>query len=234
LLSNAGGGFYTSQDADVGSHDEAALFVDGDVFYRLDDAGRRKLGMPHIDDHVYAYENGLAIAALCVLHEVSADAEPLTRAIRATEFIHKGHVDENGLLRHDAKSPSTLRYLADSASFGLAMMRLYRATNDAIWLQRAERIAKGMDERLLDSATGAFFAHTEDSAAVGVFAQRQKPFGANVISARFYAALGGEYRAKALRILAGVSTPRTLIGQGRMIGEYVLALDELGQVRWGK
>lgn len=234
LLSSPDGGFYTSQDADVGSHDESATFVDGDVYYRLGDVERRKLGIPHVDDHVYAYENGLAIAALCVLHEVSADGETLARAIRAAEFVVKGHVDENGLLKHDAKNPSTIRHLADSASFGLAMMRLYRATNDAIWLQRAERVAKGLEERLLDSATGAFFAHTDDSGAIGVFAQRQKPVGANIIAARFYAALGGEYRAKALRILAGISTPRAVVGQGRMIGEYILALDEVGQVKWGK
>lgn len=234
LLSSPEGGFYTSQDADVGSHDEKAMFVDGDVYYRLGHAERKKLGMPHIDDHVYAYENGLAIAALCVMHEVSADGEALARAIRAAELIWKGHVDENGLLRHDAKNPSSIRHLADSASFGLAMMRLYRATNDSIWLTRAERTAKGLEERLLDSATGALFAHTDDSAAVGVFAQKQRPFGANVIAARFYAALGGEYRAKALRILAGISTPRAVVAQGRMIGEYLLALDEVGQVRWGK
>ncbi len=234
LLSNPDGGFYTSQDADVGSHDEKAMFVDGDIYYRLGDTERRKLGMPNIDDHVYAYENGLAIAALCVLHEVSADGQVLTRAIRAAEFIWKGHVDENGFPRHDAKNPSKIRYLADSASFGLAMMRLHQATNDTKWLERAERIAKGLEERFLDSATGTLFAHTDDSSAVGVFAQRQRPFGANVITARLYAALGGEYRAKALRILAGISTPRAVVGQGRMIGEYVMALDEVGQVRWGK
>jgi uncharacterized protein YyaL (SSP411 family) len=234
LLSSPEGGFYTSQDADVGAHDEKANFVDGYVYYRLGDAERRKLGLPRIDEHVYAYENGLVIAALCALHEASGDAETLSRAIRAAEFIVKGHIDGNGLPKHDAKNPSTIRHLADSASLGLAMMRLYRATNDETWLQRAERLAKAMDERLFDSVTGTFFANTEDSGAVGVFAQRQHSFGTNVLAARFYAALGGDYRTKALRILAGISTPRGVVDQGRMIGEYLLAMDELGQVRWGR
>jgi len=233
FLSSPQGGFYTSQDADVGTHDEKARFVDGDVYYRLGDPQRRTLGLPRIDDHVYAYENGLAIAALCALHESAADVDALARAIRAAEFVLAEHIDKNGLPKHDAKNPSSLRHLADSASFGLAMMRLYQATNDGAWRERAERIAKAMEERFLDSTTGALFAHTEDASAVGVFAQRQRPFGANVLAARFYAAVGGEYQAKALRILAAISTPQAVVGQGRMIGEYLLAVDEVGQVRWG-
>lgn len=234
FLSSPAGGFYTSQDADVGSHDEKANFVDGDVYYRLGDAERRKLGLPRIDEHVYAYENGLAIAALCALHETSGDADALARAIRAAEFVLKGRLDEQGLLKHDAENSSVLRHLPDSASFGLAMMRLFRATNDPVWRERAERVAKAMEERLLDSATGALFAHTEDASAVGVFAQRQRPFGANVIAARLYAALGGDYRGKALRILGAISSPRAVAAQGRMIGEYLLALDEGGMVGWGR
>jgi uncharacterized protein len=232
LLSSPQGGFYTSQDADVGSHDEKAAFIDGHVYYRLNDAERKKLGMPRIDEHVYAYENGLAIAAFCALYEVTNDAEILNRAVRAADFILQGHVDADGLLRHDAKNPATIRYLADSASFAWALMRLHQVTKDAIWRERAERIARVMESKFLDSSTGAFFAHTEDLSAVGVFAQRQRPFGANVLAARLFAALGADYRNNALRVLTGISSPRAVAGQGRMIGEYILALDEVGQVKW--
>ena len=232
FLSSPEGGFYTSQDADVGSHQETATFVDGNVYYRLGDAERRKLGLPRIDQHVYAYENGLAIAALCALHEASGDAEALERAKRAAEVVLKGHVDSHHLLRHDAKNPGGLRHLPDSAAIGLALMRLYRATQEVVWREHAERIARAMEERLMDPATGAMFAHTDEPSAVGVFAERQRPFGANVIAARFYAALGGEYRAQALRILAAISTPRALSAQGRMLGDYVLALDDAAMVRW--
>ena len=234
LLSSPEGAFYTSQDADVGSHDEKARFVDGDVYYRLGDSERRKLGMPRIDENVYAYENGLAITALCALHEASPDADVLARAVRAAEFIVKGHLDENGMFRHDAKSSSKVRYLADSAAFGLAMMHLHRVTNDVVWRERAEKTAKALEERLLDPATGALWAHTDDTAAVGVFARRQRPFVGNVLAARLCAALGGEFRARAGRILAAISTPRTVVDQGRMIGEYILALDDAGMIAWDK
>lgn len=234
MLSSPEGGFYTSQDADVGSHDEHGFFVDGDVYYRLGGSERRKLGMPRVDEHVYAYENGLAIAALCVLYEVSRDGEVLARALRAGEWIMKGHVDAEGLLRHEAKSPSQVRYLVDSAAFGLAMMRLYEATKDSVWRERAERLALSLEGRLVDTATGALWGQTTDVSAGGVFAQRQRPFSANVLTARFYAALGGEFRSKALRTLAGVSTARAVVGQGRMVGDYVLALDDAGMVSWGR
>lgn len=232
LLSSPEGGFYTSQDADVGSHDENADFVDGDVYYRLNDAERKKLGMPHIDDHVYAYENGLAIAAFCALYEVTNEADVLVRAIRAAEFILQGHIDAEGLLRHDAKNTSNNRYLADSASFGLALIRLHQVTKDPIWQERAEKVAKAIEMHFLDVSTGAFFAHKEDSAAVGVFAERQRPFGPNVQAARLFAALGADYRPKAIRVLTGISTPRTIANQGRLIGEYILALDEVFLVKW--
>lgn len=234
MLSSPEGGFYTSQDADVGSHDEGGFFVDGDVYYRLGDSERRKLGMPRVDEHVYAYENGLAIAALCVLYEVSRDAEMLVRALRAGEWIMKGHVDAEGLLRHEAKSSSQVRYLVDSAAFGLAMVRLYEVTKDSVWRERAERLALSLEGRLVDTATGALWGQTTDVSAGGVFALRQRPFTANVQTARFYAALGGEFRSKAIRTLAGVSTARAVVGQGRMVGDYVLALDDAGMVSWGR
>lgn len=234
MLSSPEGGFYTSQDADVGSHDEGGFFVDGEVYYRLGDYERRKLGMPRVDEHVYAYENGLAIAALCVLYEVSRDGEMLARALRAGEWIMKGHVDAEGLLRHEAKSSSPVRYLVDSAAFGLAMMRLYEATKDSVWRERAERLALSLEGRLVDTATGALWGQTTDASAGGVFALRQRPFTANVLMARFYAALGGEFRSKALRTLAGVSTARAVVGQGRMVGYYVLALDDVGMLSWAR
>lgn len=232
LLSSPEGAFYTSQDADVGSHDEHANFIDGDVYYRLNETERKKLGLPHVDDHVYAYENGLAIAAFCTLYEVTNDTDILNRAIRAAQFILHGHVDSDGLLRHDAKSTDATRYLADSASFGFALVRLSQITKNPVWQERAERIAGAIEKKFLDPATGAFFAHTEDPAAVGVFAQRQRPFSPNVQAARLFTALGGDYRNKAIRVLTGISAPRTIANQGRMIGEYILALDDANLVKW--
>jgi len=236
-LSGPEGGFFPSQDADVGAHDEKAAFIDGDVYYRLGDAARRKLGKPRVDEHVYGYENGLAIAALCLFSSITGDADALARAERAGSLIVKGYVDEAGLVRHDAKNESRLRHLADAASFGFALVRLAEVDHKGDWLGVATRIAEAMEKHLADTETGAFFAHTVDAGAVGVFARRDRPFLDNVLAARFLVALGrvrGD-EAKIIRarqVLAALSTPAGVAGQGRMLGEFLLALDEVGLFPW--
>lgn len=39
-------------------------------------------------------------------------------------------------------------------------------------------------------------------------------------------------KTRARRILADVATPRTLDDQGRMVGDYLLALDDAGAYLW--
>jgi len=89
------GAFYASQDADLvpGQHSAG--------YFELSDTERRKLGIPRIDQHVYARENGWAINALVVLSTVSDDQHLLADAIRAAEWIiaHRGMPD--GGYRHD-------------------------------------------------------------------------------------------------------------------------------------
>jgi hypothetical protein len=237
FLSNAEGAFLVSQDADVGSHDEGAAFVDGDVYYRLPDAGRRKLGLPRIDDHVYAHENGLGIAAMCAFFEASGDRDALARAERAAALVLASHVESDGAVRHDAKSSSKVRYLADAASLGRALARLFEVTQNETYRAAAVRIAEAMERTLVDAATGAYFAHTPDPSAAGVFARRERPFSPNVAAARFLAALARatgdtQYRDRARRVLAAVASPRAVADQGRMLGELLLALDEAGVFPW--
>src|SRR4029077_17754660 len=68
FLTSPEGAFYVSQDADL------SVKVTGHEYYALDDAARRRLGIPRIDTHEYARENGWAIVALCELYDVTADA----------------------------------------------------------------------------------------------------------------------------------------------------------------
>jgi hypothetical protein len=82
----------------------------------------------------------------------------------------------------------------------------------------------------LDAETGGCFEHTPDPNAAGAFTRRQQPFVHNVTCARFFAALG--WRDRAQRVLAAIATPRNLDDQGRMVGEFLLALDESGAYLW--
>ena len=229
FLRNEAGAYLVSQDADVGGYDHDAAFVDGHEFFVLDDAGRRALGMPRIDDHVYAEENGLAIVGLLALYETTGESEIVERAAMAADRVLDSHVEPNGRVRHDA-AHSDVHHLSDGATFGLALARLAEARPH--FRQAAEAIADALLRDFRDE-DGAFFAHTPDPAATGVFARRRKPHEANVTAARLLLALDrpGD-REAALQVLMAISRPSALDGQGRMIAPYLLALDEAGLLAW--
>ena len=134
FLMSPDGAFYTSQDADLvkGKH--------SGEYFSLDDAARRKAGVPAVDKHIYARENGWAIAALCDLYMASGDKKYLDQARTAAEWIiaHRGTSD--GGYRHDEKDLAG-PYLGDSVSMGRACLSLYTATADRKWLKGAEQSA---------------------------------------------------------------------------------------------
>jgi uncharacterized protein len=131
LLSPAGA-FYTSQDADVveGQHSAA--------YFKLDDQARRKQGIPRIDKHMYARENGWAIAGLAALYGATGDKQYLDQATRATKWIEQNRALPGGGFRHDAKDAAG-PYLGDNASMARAYIALYGATGDRQWLASAEK-----------------------------------------------------------------------------------------------
>lgn len=240
FLSGPNGGFYVTQDADVGAHDRGAKFVDGDVYYRLSDAERRKLGIPWVDTNVYGEENGIAIAAMVSFHQATSDAGALVRAKRAADLVLSTHVDDQGHVKHDAKSTRDVYYAADAAAFGFALARLAEASGSPerdTYLAAALKIADTMLRRLGDERYGGFWAHTPDPDASGVFVQRRKDYIGNVTAGRFLAALHrltGDviWQRRAQQTLASISTPTTIRERGRFIGSYLLALDEAGALRW--
>ncbi len=227
FLTSSNGTFFATQDADLNAHEKAKPFVDGHSYYALDDAGRRKLGIPRIDTHVYARENGLAIAALCTLYEVTRDEAVLKRAQRGADAILMSQVTADGSVRRQKAGPV---YLADAAVFGWALTRLATITNDTKYRDAATRMGEATVKNFLDAETGGCFEHTPDPNAAGAFTRRQQPFVHNVTCARFFAALG--WRDRAQRVLAAIATPRDLDDQGRMVGEFLLALDESGAYLW--
>jgi uncharacterized protein YyaL (SSP411 family) len=235
FLTSKEGSFYVSQDADVGAHDPEQEFVAGRDYYPKSSAEREKLGIPWVDEHVYAYENGLMIAALVSLHEaldVAGTSQPLTKAKRALDRVLQTHV-ENGSVKHDAADTATVRYLVDAAGLGRGACRVAEVTKDTEYRDVAVSIAERMDELLLDEETGAYVAHSEDPDAWGVFAEPRRPLRHNVLAARFLACLARvtgktSYRDAAQRTLAAVATPKALDAQGRMLGGFLLALDESG------
>jgi uncharacterized protein YyaL (SSP411 family) len=236
FLSNREGAFLVSQDADVGSHDQRASFIDGDVYFRLDDAARRKLGIPRIDDHVYGDTNGMAIAALASLFEATGDASVRDRAERAAKLLLRTHVDADGRVAHDPGATRKVYFLSDAAHLGYGLARLAEVSKDPALRDAAHRIAEGI-VRDLTAEDGALWAHTADPDAVGVFARRRKPFPENSTAARLFAAIGRltadhAWHTRARQTLAAIASPHAIRDQGRMIGTFLLALDEAGALAW--
>jgi uncharacterized protein YyaL (SSP411 family) len=81
FLTSPAGVVYTSQDADVDSD------LTGHVFYALSDSERRRQPQPRIDMHIYARENGWALAAWAALYDATGDSTYLVRARRAASWV---------------------------------------------------------------------------------------------------------------------------------------------------
>lgn len=145
FLTSPEGAFYTSQDADLVPGEHSA------EYFALDDRERRKLGVPRVDTHVYARENGWMIRALCALHAATGDESALADARRAAEWIVArrsilANDASTGGFRHDERDAGG-PFLGDTLAMGQAFLALYESSAERVWLERAR-------------ATSAFAART--------------------------------------------------------------------------
>ncbi len=124
------GSFYTSQDADLKPGEHA-----GDYF-ALGDRQRQQLGVPKVDRHIYARENGLIASALAEAYMATGDAGLLDDAIRATKRMLATRRLPDGGFSHGAKD-SGGPYLADSLAMLRSLLALHSATGDRLWLREA-------------------------------------------------------------------------------------------------
>ena len=155
FLTSPEGAFYVSQDADLIAGKHSA------DYFKLDDAKRRSLGIPRVDKHLYARENGWMIRALCTLYAVTGDTSTLEEAERSARWVILQRSIANGGFSHgdrDAAGP----YLGDSLAMGQAFLSLYEATGDREWLKRAEAARRFIATNFA-TATGAGFVTSKTS-----------------------------------------------------------------------
>ncbi len=124
------GGYYASQDADLRPGEHSA------EYFALDDSGRRKLGVPRVDQHRYARETGAIIEGLAQLHEAAGDEAALAAAVRSARWALDQRALPGGGFRHDADDAAG-PYLGDALAMGRALLQLYRSTGDRLWLAHA-------------------------------------------------------------------------------------------------
>jgi uncharacterized protein YyaL (SSP411 family) len=140
FLTSPDGAFFTSQDADLvqGEHSSG--------YFALSDAERRKRGIPRVDQHIYARENGWAINALATLCGVTGDESALVDATRAAQWVIANRSLSGGGFRHDAQDAGG-PYLGDSIYMARAFLKLYAVTANRNWLRRAEEAAQFVEAR---------------------------------------------------------------------------------------
>ena len=131
FLTSPTGAFYTSQNADLIDGKESA------GYFKLGDRARRQRGIPHIDKHIYARENGWAINATATLYGVTGDRKYLESAERALQWIEANRSLPQGGYQHgehDASGP----YLGDTLAMTRAHLTLYSVTGERDYLRKAE------------------------------------------------------------------------------------------------
>jgi uncharacterized protein YyaL (SSP411 family) len=214
------GVFYTSQDADLVKGQHSA------DYFKLADAQRRAKGVPRVDKHMYARENGWAINGLCALYAASGNKQILDEAIKSAQWILTNRQLPGGGYRHDASDASG-PYLGDTLAAGRAFVSLYAVTGDKKWLTYAEQAADFIGKHFQDSAGFA----TADLTHAGV--RRPEPvLEENVMLARFANLLyrydgKADYRKLAEHAMRYLATPDIANQRIYLVAGILLADQEL-------
>lgn len=141
------GSFHVSQDADLVRGEHAA------EYFALGDRERRQRGIPVIDRHVYARENGMAIEALTIWAGVSGDEDAAGMARRAATRLLVTHRNADGSFRHAAAGDSGA-FLTDSLAMSRALLALYSLDARRDWLTAATRAADAIDAHFRATQAG--------------------------------------------------------------------------------
>ena len=220
FLTSPEGAFYTSQDADLveGEH--------GEKYFALDDAARRKQGIPRVDTHIYARENGLAITGLAALYAASGDASCLAEARRAAAWVQEHRALPDGGFRHDERD-SAGPYLADTLAMARGFLALHTVTAEREWLAKAQAAAAFMDARF--RATVGFA--TAASSANSAFSAKPE-VDENIALARFANLLSDytgkeSWRGMAAHAMRYLAAPAIIKGQGFATSGILLADREM-------
>jgi hypothetical protein len=218
LMSPASGAFYVSQDADLHDGEENA------PYFKLSDAGRRAQGIPRVDRHVYARENGWMIAALCQFYAAARDASALTEAQRAAHWIIAHRSLPGGSFRHDDQDAAG-PYLGDTLAMGQAFLALYNVTGDRSQLSAATAAAQFIAANFapLSPGTGFVTSRTPTDAAYRPHPDRDE----NIALVRFASVLAfatgddSVHRTaeEAMRYLAAPSVALEPLSAGTLLAE---------------
>ncbi|MGE0332425.1 MAG: thioredoxin domain-containing protein [Ramlibacter sp.] len=215
------GAFYVSQDADLvkGQHSEG--------YFALNDADRRKQGIPAVDRNLYARENGWMIQALAAAYALTGERAYLDDALAAARWVqaHRA-LGKTGGFRHGGKDAGG-PYLEDTLAMGRAMLALYEATADRAWLAGAVRAAQFIDTRFRVPQRPGFATSPYSARAV---LKPKTVTDENIATVRFGNALArytgdARHRAMAEHAMRYIATPAVALARNTEPGVLQAALE---------
>jgi uncharacterized protein YyaL (SSP411 family) len=218
FLMSPDGTFYVSQDADLVEGEHSAKY------FALSDVERRKLGVPRVDTHVYARENGWIIDALVTLYAATGEQRYLDQALRATKWVVANRALPGGGFSHD-KVDATGPYLGDSLAMARAFESLYAATGDRKWLQLSQEAMNFIAKAFTNAKIPGFVAAKRPpNTSFGPRPGREE----NILLARtanllYHYTGDNSYRAiaaQSMRYLATSAIARTFPAAGVLLADY--------------
>ena len=221
VLTSPDGVVYTSQDADLVPGEHSA------DYYALDAAGRRARGIPRIDTHIYARENGWVIVALCQLAAVTGDESYRNEAVRAARWVLAHRALDGGGFRHDEKDAAG-PYLGDTLAMGRAFLALHQLTQEREWLEHAVAAGQFIEVHFT-RGTAAGWASSDTT--VNAFPAPRPQFDENVALTRWATALAAtsgrvEFRGLASTALRWLLPLSVTDGRGFYVAGLLLAEEE--------
>lgn len=119
---------------------------------------------PHTDDKILTSLNGIAAAALAKAARAFSDPDYLDMAQACLEFILERNVKDGELhARYRDGHVAYKAYLDDYAFLVWALIEMYQATFEDIYLKRAEKLAREMVDRFWDPDGKGFFLTAKDA-----------------------------------------------------------------------
>ncbi len=202
---------YSSQDADVGSHDADAPFIPGEDYFGLSDEKRRQLGIPFVEKDVISGWAAEMAEALIEYGTAMCDDKRIQTGIAALAGIWNNMRSEDGWIRRSfERTAQATPVLPDQTAFGNAALFAHSATGDLKWLERARKIAGVIKGYFEDENSGGFFFSPYRGKQRGNLLFIGKPFEENADAAAFFARMElatGErtYGESAMRALASAA-----------------------------
>lgn len=228
LSDQQNGGFYGSQDADVGSHNPDDVFVYGEEYFPRSEEERLAIGLPYTDTTVYTDGNGLMASAYLRLYQVTGDEDARDFALKTLDRILPECMSEGRMYHYCEGERKVPGLLSDQVHFSQALLDAYQSTGVREYLTRAEEIAGFMADELQDVLDGGFYSRPFEPHDRGELLERVKPSDENVAAVKLLTCLDyltghQPYRDLAERALTAVAWPRFL--KSVMGAGYAIALD---------